>query len=52
MYWNRLVEEEDTTVIDKIRSWLREEEIQENKIEDNKNEFHITFWYSKGVNCK
>ncbi len=43
------MEEEDTTVIDKIRSWLREEEIQENKIEDNKNEFHITFWYSKGV---
>ena len=43
------MEETTNSIIDKIRTWLREEDIQENKIDDNKNELHITFWHSKDI---
>jgi hypothetical protein len=43
------MEETTNSIIDKIRTWLREEDIQENKIDDNKNEFHMTLWYSKNI---
>jgi hypothetical protein len=38
------MEEESNSILDKIRTWLREEEIQDNKID---NTIGITFWYSK-----
>ena len=43
------MEENNNSLLDKIQTWLRDEEIQENKIEDNINDFHITFWYSKDI---
>ena len=43
------MEENNNSLSDKIQTWLRDEEIQENKIEDNINDFHITFWYSKDI---
>jgi hypothetical protein len=38
------MEVESNAIVDKIRTWLREEEIQENKMD---NKIGITFWYSK-----
>ena len=38
------MEEESNSILDKIRTWLREEEIQKNKID---NTIGVTFWYSK-----
>ena len=43
------MEENNNSLLDKIQTWLRDEEIQENKMEDNINDFHITFWYSKDI---
>ena len=38
------MDEESNSILDKVRTWLREEEIQENKID---NTIGVTFWYSK-----
>ncbi len=43
------MEEERNSILDKVQTWLRDEDIQENKIEDNTNDLHITFWYSKDI---
>ena len=43
------MEEKNNSLLDKVQTWLRDEEIQENKIDDNINDLHITFWYSKDI---
>jgi hypothetical protein len=38
------MEEESNLILDRIITWLREEEIQETKID---NKIRITFWYNQ-----
>ena len=34
---------------DKIKTWLKDEDVHYNKIEDNSTDLHITFWFSKDI---
>ncbi len=33
----------------KIKTWLKDEDVHYNKIEDNSTDLHITFWFSKDI---
>ena len=34
---------------DKIKTWLKDEDVHYNKIEDNSTDLHITLWFSKDI---
>lgn len=34
---------------DSIRNWLEEESIQYNLVEDSQNDYHLKFWFSRGL---
>ena len=34
---------------DKIKTWLKDEDVHYNRIEDNSTDLHITLWYSKDI---
>ena len=36
-------------IIDSIRTWLKEENIQYNIREDNESDYHLQFWISRGL---
>ena len=40
---------EDVNMIDKIKTWLKDEDVHYNKIEDNSTDLHITLWFSKDI---
>ena len=40
---------EDVNMTDKIKTWLKEEDVHYNKIEDNSTDLHITLWFSKDI---
>ena len=40
---------EDVNMANKIKTWLKDEDVHYNKIEDNSTELHITFWFSKDI---
>ena len=40
---------EDVNMANKIKTWLKDEDVHYNKIEDNSTDLHITFWFSKDI---
>jgi hypothetical protein len=40
---------DDVKMTDKIKSWLKDEDVHYNKIEDNSTDLHITLWFSKDI---
>jgi len=40
---------EDVKMTDKIKTWLKDEDVHYNRIEDNSTDLHITLWYSKDI---
>ena len=40
---------DDVKMTDKIKTWLKDEDVHYNKIEDNSTDLHITFWFSKDI---
>ena len=34
---------------DNVGTWLEEENIQQNVVQDNDNDYHLRFWYSRGL---
>lgn len=34
---------------DKIKTWLKDEDVHYNRIEDNSTDLHITLWFSKEI---
>jgi hypothetical protein len=40
---------EDVNMTDKIKIWLKDEDVHYNKIEDNSTDLHITLWFSKDI---
>jgi hypothetical protein len=40
---------EDVNMTDKIKTWLKDEDVHYNKIEDNSTDLHITLWFSKDI---
>ena len=40
---------EDLNMTDKIKTWLKDEDVHYNKIEDNSTDLHITLWFSKDI---
>lgn len=34
---------------DKIKTWLKDEDVHYNRIEDNSTDLHITLWFSKDI---
>jgi len=40
---------EDVKMADKIKTWLKDEDVHYNRIEDNSTDLHITLWYSKDI---
>ena len=40
---------EDIKVTDKIKTWLKDEDVHYNRIEDNSTDLHITLWFSKDI---
>jgi hypothetical protein len=40
---------EYVTMADKIKTWLKDEDVHYNKIEDNSTDLHITLWFSKEI---
>lgn len=40
---------EDVKMTDKIKTWLKDEDVHYNRIEDNSTDLHITFWFSKDI---
>ena len=40
---------EDVDMADKIKTWLKDEDVHYNKIEDNSTDLHITLWFSKDI---
>lgn len=39
----------DVNMADKIKTWLKDEDVHYNKIEDNSTDLHITLWFSKDI---
>ena len=39
----------DVKMTDKIKTWLKDEDVHYNKIEDNSTDLHITLWFSKDI---
>ncbi len=39
----------DVKLTDKIKTWLKDEDVHYNKIEDNSTDLHITLWFSKDI---
>ena len=40
---------EDVNMTDKIKTWLKDEDVHYNRIEDNSTDLHITLWFSKDI---
>ena len=40
---------EDVDMADKIKTWLKDEDVHYNRIEDNSTDLHITLWFSKDI---
>jgi hypothetical protein len=40
---------EYVTMADKIKTWLKDEDVHYNRIEDNSTDLHITLWFSKEI---
>jgi hypothetical protein len=40
---------EEVNIANKIKTWLKDEDVHYNKIEDNSTDLHITLWFSKDV---
>jgi hypothetical protein len=40
---------EDVNIANKIKMWLKDEDVHYNKIEDNSTDLHITLWFSKDI---
>jgi hypothetical protein len=40
---------EYVNIADKIKTWLKDEDVHYNKIEDNSTDLHITLWFSKDI---
>ena len=40
---------EDVNMANKIKTWLKDEDLHYNKIEDNSTDLHITLWFSKDI---
>lgn len=40
---------EDVKMADKIKTWLKDEDVHYNRIEDNSTDLHITLWFSKEI---
>jgi hypothetical protein len=40
---------DDVKMTDKIKTWLKDEDVHYNKIEDNSTDLHITLWFSKDI---
>ena len=40
---------EDVNMADKIKTWLKDEDVHYNRIEDNSTDLHITLWFSKDI---
>ena len=40
---------EYVNMADKIKTWLKDEDVHYNKIEDNSTDLHITLWFSKDI---
>ena len=40
---------EDVNMANKIKTWLKDEDVHYNKIEDNSTDLHITLWFSKDI---
>ena len=40
---------EDVKITDKIKTWLKDEDVHYNRIEDNSTDLHITLWFSKDI---
>ena len=40
---------EDVKMADKIKTWLKDEDVHYNRIEDNSTDLHITLWFSKDI---
>ncbi|MGZ5549997.1 MAG: DUF2299 family protein [Nitrososphaeraceae archaeon] len=36
-------------IADKIKTWLKDEDVHYNRIEDNSTDLHITLWFSKEI---
>lgn len=36
-------------ITDKIKTWLKDEDVHYNRIEDNSTDLHITLWFSKEI---
>lgn len=39
----------DVKLTDKIKTWLKDEDVHYNRIEDNSTDLHITLWFSKEI---
>jgi len=39
----------DVKMADKIKTWLKDEDVHYNRIEDNSTDLHITLWFSKDI---
>jgi len=40
---------EEVNIANKIKTWLKDEDVHYNKIEDNSTDLHITLWFSKDI---
>ena len=40
---------DDVKMTDKIKTWLKDEDVHYNRIEDNSTDLHITLWFSKEI---
>ena len=40
---------DDVKMSDKIKTWLKDEDVHYNRIEDNSTDLHITLWFSKEI---
>jgi hypothetical protein len=40
---------EYVNMVDKIKTWLKDEDVHYNRIEDNSTDLHITLWFSKDI---
>ena len=40
---------DDVKMTDKIKTWLKDEDVHYNRIEDNSTDLHITLWFSKDI---
>jgi hypothetical protein len=40
---------EYVNMADKIKTWLKDEDVHYNKIEDNSTDLHLTLWFSKDI---